>query len=86
MYHSLKLDQGVTAAGPSTLLTRQDAMYLFYNLMTANTKEGHPYLESLGYSLNAAGEIDLVALISGQMEGPVVAQGNCCLLYTSRCV
>ena len=76
MYHSLKLDQGVTAAGPSTLLTRQDAMYLFYNLMTANTKEGRPYLESLGYSLNAAGEIDLVALISGQMEGPVVAQGN----------
>ena len=76
MYHSLKLDQGVTAAGPSTLLTRQDAMYLFYNLMTANTKEGRPYLESLGYSLNAAGEIDLVALISGQMEGPVVAQAT----------
>ena len=76
MYHSLKLDRGVAAAGPSTALTRQDAMYLFYNLMTASTKEGRPYLESLGYSLNAAGEIDLVALINGQMEGPVVAQGN----------
>ena len=76
MYHSLKLDRGVAAAGPSTALTRQDAMYLFYNLMTASTKEGRPYLESLGYSLNAAGEIDLVALINGQMEGPVVVQGN----------
>lgn len=76
MYRSLKLNQGVSAARASDPLTRQDAMYLFYNLMTANTKGGVPYLECLGHTLNGAGEIDLVSLINTAMEGPVVAQGD----------
>ena len=33
MYHSLKLSAGVTAAGASSTLSRQDAVYLFYNLL-----------------------------------------------------
>ena len=61
LYRSLKLDRGVSVSGAADRLTRRDAMYLFYNLMTAPTKEGRPYLETLGYSLNAAGELDLVA-------------------------
>ena len=76
MYRSLKLDRGVTASAASEPLTRRDAMYLFYNLMTAETREGRPYLETLGHSLNGAGEIDLVALINRSMEGPVVARGD----------
>ena len=76
LYHSLDLDRGLSAQNAGDILTRQDCMYLFYNLMTTNTKAGAPYINSLGYSLNAAGEIDLVALINGAMEGPVVAQGN----------
>lgn len=76
MYRSLKLDRGVTASAASEPITRRDAMYLFYNLMTAETREGRPYLETLGHSLNGAGEIDLVALINRSMEGPVVAQGD----------
>ena len=76
MYRSLHLDAGVSISSPSDPMKRQDAMYLFYNLMTAPTKEGTPYLEKLGHKLNQAGQIDLVALINDQMEGPVVAQGN----------
>lgn len=76
LYHSLDLDRGLSAQNAGDILTRQDCMYLFYNLMTTNTKAGTPYINSLGYSLNSAGEIDLVALINGAMEGPVVAQGN----------
>ena len=76
MYRSLKLDRGVTTSAASEPLTRRDAMYLFYNLMTAETREGRPYLETLGHSLNGAGEIDLVALINRSMEGPVVARGD----------
>lgn len=75
MYRSLKLDRGI-AASADTQLTRQDAMYLFYNLMTAKNKAGKVYLETLGHSLNAAGEIDLLALLNSAMEGPVVAQSN----------
>lgn len=76
MYHSLKLDRGVSVSAASAPLTRQDAMYLFYNLMTAKTKGGEVYLVSLGHSLNAAGEIDLVSLVNDAMDGPVVAQGD----------
>lgn len=76
MYRSLRLDRGVTASAAGDLLTRQDAMYLFYNLMTARNKAGTPYLTALGHSLNSAGEIDLVSLVNDAMEGPVVAQGN----------
>ena len=38
-YHNLGLDEGVTATQNSPM-TREDALYLFYNLMTAKTKQG----------------------------------------------
>ena len=76
MYRSLRLDRGVSASGSGDLLTRQDAMYLFYNLMTAKNKEGQAYLTTLGYALNASGEIDLVGLLNGAMEGPVVVESG----------
>lgn len=76
MYHSLRLDRGVSASAPTDTLTRGDAMYLFYNLLSAKTKDNTPYLTTLGYALNAAGQIDLLALVNGEMEGPVVAQAG----------
>lgn len=75
MYRNLQLSRGVTASQAASPLTRQDAVYLFYNLLSAKTKEGAPYIQSLGGSLDAAGKPDVVALVNGQMEGPVVAQG-----------
>lgn len=75
MYHSLKLSTGVTADRASSPLTRQDAVYLFYNLLSAKTKAGTPYIQSLGHSLDASGRPDVVSLVNGQMEGPVVARG-----------
>ena len=75
MYRSLKLDRGVSASGAAAPLTRQDAVYLFYNLLSAKTKEGAPYIQQLGHSLDASGKPDVVALVNGQMEGPVVVQG-----------
>ncbi|MCI8303011.1 MAG: S-layer homology domain-containing protein [Lawsonibacter sp.] len=74
MYQSLKLDRGVSAAGAADFLTRRDAVYLFYNLMSARTREGSAYIQSLGYSLDASGKPDLLALMNGEMEGPIVAQ------------
>lgn len=71
LYRNLDLDEGI-AIGPDSNMTRQDAMYLFYNLLTAQTKQGQTYLNLLGHSLNAAGEIDRVALINSAMNGPVV--------------
>ena len=76
LYRSLRLDRGVSAASATAPLTRQDAMYLFYNLLSAPTKEGSAYITSLGYSLNSAGQVDLLDLVNGEMEGPVVAQSG----------
>ena len=75
MYQSLELDRGVTA-GKNDPMTRQDALWLFYNLLTAPTKAGQAYLTTLGHSLTASGEIDRVALVNSAMEGPLVAEGN----------
>ena len=76
LYHSLKLDRGLNAQSSSTVLSRHDAMYLFYNLLSTNDKSGTPYINSLGYSLNSAGEVDLVALINAVMDGPMIASGD----------
>ncbi len=76
MFHSLKLDRGVSASGAQALITRQDAVYLFYDLLSAKTREGTPYIQLLGHALDASGKPDLVSLINGEMEGPVVAQGS----------
>lgn len=73
MYRSLKLDRGVSAAGTASPLTRQDAVFLFYNLLSTRTKEGSPYIQLLGHSLDASGRPDVISLINGQMEGPTVA-------------
>ena len=73
MYKTLDLDEGITI-GQNDTMKRQDAMYLFYNLLTAPTRStGQPYLSSvLGYGLTADGEVDALALLNGTMEGPVV--------------
>ncbi len=71
-YHDLKLDRGVSA-GQNSPMTRRDCLYLFYNLLTAPSKQsGQSYLLSLGHSLTPTGGIDLVALINSAMEGPAV--------------
>lgn len=73
MYKTLDLDEGITI-GQNDTMTRQDAMYLFYNLLTAPSKTtGQPYLSSvLGYGLTADGEVDTLALLNSTMDGPVV--------------
>ena len=76
LYHSLTLDRGLTAQSSGDVITRHDAMYLFYNLLSTNTKEGSPYINSLGHTLNAAGEVDLLALMNDVMDGPMVATAN----------
>lgn len=75
-YRDLELDVGVTAQ-QNDPLTRRDCLYLYYNLLTTVSQiTGKPYLYTLGHSLTAAGEIDMVSLINSAMEGPLVAQSG----------
>jgi len=75
LYRNLDLDEGISI-GQNDPMTRQDAMYLFYNLLTAQTRQGQVYLNVLGHGLTAAGEIDRVALVNAAMDGPVVMGGG----------
>lgn len=75
---ALNLDEGVNC-GQNENMTRRDALYLFYNLLITKNKSGAYYLNTLEPTLNlvnAAGELDRVALINSAMEGPVVASAS----------
>lgn len=76
LFRSLKLDTDLVASQPNDPLTRRDAMYMVYNMLTTPTKTGTVYLTTLGYPTTASGEIDRVALINNTMEGPLVASGS----------
>ncbi|MDO4270332.1 MAG: S-layer homology domain-containing protein [Eubacteriales bacterium] len=71
LYKSLHLDTKVTASQGGTM-TRRNMMYLFYNLLSADAKDGKAYAETLGYGLNASGEVDYLSVLSETMEGPFV--------------
>ena len=74
-FSSLGLKDGITKERGQKI-TREDCMYLFYNLLTADTKSGQVYGQTLGYSLNSAGEIDYSALVSKNMKGPYVTESS----------
>lgn len=75
LYQSLGLAQGVGASQGQTM-TREDMMYLFYNMLSADTKEGQTQIEVLGYQLDENGEVDYLSLMADSMEGPIVIQSN----------
>lgn len=75
LYYKEDLNEGISI-GQADIMTRQDAMYLFYNLLTAPTSQGKPYLVALGYSLTATGDIDRVALVNAAMDGPIVVESG----------
>ena len=58
-------------------------MYLFYNLLNADTKDGQVYAQTLGYTLNSNGEIDYLSMVSDTMEGPFVVEGSLSDLVSS---
>lgn len=75
LYESLGLDVNVTAS-QGTAMTRRNMMYLFYNLLNAETKDGQVYAQTLGYTLNENDEIDYLSMVSDTMEGPYVVEGS----------
>lgn len=69
-YRALGLGDGVSA-GQGEALTREEVMVIFYNLMTAKTKDGSVYATTIGYSLTSSGELDYTALVQENLVGPI---------------
>lgn len=76
LYRSLDLDAGLTAQRGTDLLTRQDCLHLFYDLLCAKTKQGQSYVNLLGHTLNQDGEVDVPALFRVEQEGPIPLTGG----------
>lgn len=68
---SLGLRDQITL-GKGGLMTRSDCVYLFYNTLTAKTKDGGVYATTLGYTVTN-GSVDYAAVVSANLSGPYVA-------------
>lgn len=73
-YYQLNLNDGISAAA-DTQLTRRQCAYLIYNMLNAKTKGGQPLAQQLGYSLDASGNLDYLALLNDKLSGPYIV-GN----------
>lgn len=72
---SLGLSDGISAIpGENILLT--DARQLIYNILTTKTKSNVYYATTLGYSVNASGELDYTSLITANLQGPSILGSN----------
>ncbi len=75
-YAGIGLSKNISG-GVGTTLTRKAAVYLLYNLMSTNMKDGsQKYAETLGYTVNSSGEVDYAGIISDNMNGPYTATGT----------
>ena len=69
-FYSLGLNKG-TDIKQGQKVTREDAMYMFYNMMNTKTKDGRYYAETLGHPM-LSGEIDYALLVQSVIQGPFV--------------
>lgn len=74
-YSALGLGDGVSKV-QGQVITREDCVYLFYNLLTAQTKQGQKYGTTLGYTINASGEVDYSGLVKANTKGPYVSENG----------
>ncbi|MBP8639689.1 MAG: S-layer homology domain-containing protein [Oscillospiraceae bacterium] len=58
------------------VLTRQDCINLFYNLMSTKNKSGNYYATTLGYTVNSSGKLDYSSLVLANMEGPFIVENS----------
>ncbi len=69
-YAELGLGNGISAS-QGQALTRRECMYLIYNTLCAEAKNGQTYCNTLGYATDTNNRIDYMSLISDNMDGPV---------------
>ena len=76
LYHSLKLDDGLSLSDPEAELTRRDCAYLIYNMLNAKGKDGQVLAQTLGYNLDTGGRIDYLSLLNDKISGPFVVSDS----------
>lgn len=70
-YTSLKLNKYIDAKQGDTL-TRGECMLLIYNMLNTKNKSGAVHAQTLGYTLDSNDEIDYLAVVDDNTDGPVL--------------
>ena len=74
-YEQLELNTNINAKQAQNL-TRRECMQLIYNTLCSSTKDGKSYCQSIGYSCDEQGNIDLSALLAQNTKGPYVLMND----------
>ena len=74
-YSALGLNDNISKT-QGQLLTRQDCINLFYNLMSTKTKSASYYATTLGYTVTSSGELDYSSLVLANMSGPYIVESS----------
>ncbi len=75
LYYSKDLDKNISKT-KGQKITKTDCMNLLYNTLVATNKGGVVYGTTLGYALDANGDIDYLNLVNKKMKGPIIADDN----------
>ncbi|MEY8333565.1 S-layer homology domain-containing protein [Lachnospiraceae bacterium 47-T17] len=71
-YQSQKLNKNIKKKAGGKL-TYKDTVNLLYNMLVTPDKAGNIYGQTLGYALDANGDIDYLTLVYDKLDGPVIA-------------
>ena len=75
-FKSLSLDSGIYR-DLDEVLTREDCINLFYNLMKAKTKEGNQYGSKIfDLTYNSDGEINTSSILDNSLKGPKILDND----------
>ncbi|MGN0243979.1 MAG: S-layer homology domain-containing protein [Lachnospiraceae bacterium] len=75
LYKKKKLNKNITKTA-SQNLTKKDCINLFYNLLSATTKEGKQYGVVLDCPFDSEGAVDDMTLVTQKIKGPVIATAS----------
>lgn len=75
LYTSKNLNENITKTA-NQKLSRGNCVNLFYNILTTTGKDGKVYGSTLGYTIDANGEISYLTLVNSTLKGPVVVMNN----------
>lgn len=76
MFKNSSLSVGVSGV-VGAVVTRMDAVNIIYNMLNSNIKDGSKkYAETIGYSMNANGEVDYAVALSKNMNGPFTVKNS----------
>ena len=75
MYNYLELGENVNRQ-PDEVLTKDDCVNLFYNLLRTEKKDGQAYCTDLGYELTSDGEVNPLTIADNELKGPKVVKRN----------